>query len=480
MKTYNIVIFGGGTGMSSILKGLKHLPQEYSITSVVPVTDDGGSSGRMVRRLKGIPPGDAIKCIAALSRLPNIFKKVFLYRLNIPFIQKLHGNTVGNLLFALTNFAIGATNAAMLFNYLFLVRGRVLPVSEKPRVLCAKLRDGTIKKEHLIDVATLGYVEEMFLEPNAIEVTDKVRKAVKEADLFVISAGDIYTSIVPIFKSKGLVEEVKANGSEVIYFCNLITKKAHTDGQTVLDHKNIIQRLTGIDISTTLYNTGVFYDFYVTKLAEEVEFVSISEVGSNSYGFDMLSTDVIKKEGSDVVVRSLARHSPKKVLGVFLQLLIRERGFACLALDFDRTLVPYNSNLGLYKKGEWRLYKDTEILKEKQPKPIALVTKYSWGDITFQENKVKYSGIKYDDLHLVNTDEKKAIAIKNLMKKYGEPVVLIDDKVEVLLYARKFLKNRGVHVFQMLRDDSKYNTENAIIPTIPNFGDFYKFVTRRE
>ncbi|MGL5035902.1 MAG: gluconeogenesis factor YvcK family protein, partial [Microcystaceae cyanobacterium] len=228
-----IVVIGGGTGLSTLLRGLK----QYSanITAIVTVADDGGSSGRLRREIGVLPPGDIRNCIAALADEEKLLTELFQYRFQAG--DGLTGHSFGNLfLTAMTDITGDLEQAIAASSKVLAIRGKVLPATLMDVNLWAELADGRrIEGESEITEAG-GKIERLGCTPADPPALPAVVKAIEEAEYIILGPGSLYTSVIPNL----LVPEIRAAiaGADVprIYVCNIMTQPGETDGYTVADH----------------------------------------------------------------------------------------------------------------------------------------------------------------------------------------------------------------------------------------------------
>jgi uncharacterized cofD-like protein len=228
-----IVVIGGGTGSFVVLRGLKKYP--FDITAVVTMFDSGGSSGVLRDEFGILPPGDARRCLIALSEGEKeaTLRNLFNFRFDNE-ESSLHGHNFGNLLItALTHIKTNEAEAIKEAGELLNIQGRVLPVSLNTAHLCAELEDGSIiEGETNIDIPAHNgelKIKRAFLKPEAY-VFEETAKAILEAEYILISPGDLYTSIIPNFLVSGVSEAIKESGARTVYILNLMTKWGETHG----------------------------------------------------------------------------------------------------------------------------------------------------------------------------------------------------------------------------------------------------------
>lgn len=238
-----VVAIGGGTGLSTMLRGLKLYTK--SLTAVVTVADDGGSSGMLRNDLGMLPPGDIRNCIVALADIEPIMYKLLNYRFTE---GALAGHSFGNLfLAALNGISGGFDEAVSTMSSVLAVVGRVLPVTTENVTLGAMLENGrVINGESAIGMrdAAESRIDKVFLKPEKPKALDDVLRAIDEAEIIVLGPGSLYTSIIPNLLVDGVAEAIKNSSAVKIYVCNIMTQSGETDGYTVCDHLRAIEKHT--------------------------------------------------------------------------------------------------------------------------------------------------------------------------------------------------------------------------------------------
>ena len=276
-KGPNIVAIGGGTGLSTLLKGLKNYSS--NISAIVTVTDDGGSSGVLRKQLGVQPPGDIRNCLAALSNEEPMLTRLFQYRFSRG--DGLEGHTFGNLfLSALTTITGSLEKAVQASSKVLSVQGQVIPATGIDVMLWAELDNGEkVFGESLISKSTkpinrIGCIPE---NPPALPAAIE---SIREADLIVLGPGSLFTSLLPNFLVPEIVEALLKNKSPKIYISNLMTQPGETDGLDVFQHiKSIENQLLNFGVNTRIFNSilsqGEFerssvIDYYRSRGAEPV------------------------------------------------------------------------------------------------------------------------------------------------------------------------------------------------------------------
>lgn len=237
-----IVVIGGGTGLSNLLRGLKHY--SANITAIVTVADDGGSSGRLRREIGVLPPGDIRNCLSALANEEKLLTELFKYRFEAG--SGLVGHSFGNLfLTAMSEITGDLEQAIAASSKVLAVRGQVLPSTLSDVQLWAELDNGRrIVGESKIAEARRRIVHIGCLPPNPPALPKAIR-AIEEADYIVIGPGSLYTSIIPNLLVPDLVKAIAAQRVPRIYVCNVMTELGETEGFAVSDHIRAIDSACG-------------------------------------------------------------------------------------------------------------------------------------------------------------------------------------------------------------------------------------------
>jgi len=242
-----VVAIGGGNGLSTLLRGLKEFTG--NITAIVTVADDGGSSGRLRRDLGVLPPGDFRNCIAALADDEALLTKLFQYRFGKG--AGLDGHSLGNLFItALVEITGSFEKALVESSRVLAVQGRILPSTLENVVLCAEVQEpenGTIGKvegDSRIPKSG-GTIERVYLKPNEVRAYPGAIRALLEADIIVIGPGSLFTSIMPNLLVEDIVKAIRASKALKIYVCNIATQQGETDGFTLKEHIEALERHAG-------------------------------------------------------------------------------------------------------------------------------------------------------------------------------------------------------------------------------------------
>ncbi len=306
-----IVAIGGGTGLSTILRGIKKLTN--NITAVVTVGDDGGSSGRLREEMGILPPGDIRNCIAALADDDDILTKLFQYRFKTG--EGLEGHSFGNLFItALSAICGDMISAIKESSRVLLIRGRVLPSTIDDMRLVARMEDGSIiKGESQIPEAGKKIIE-LSSEPEVCEPANDVLEAIQDADLIIIGPGSLYTSIIPNLLVKNLASSIEAAKARKIYICNIMTQPGETDNYSVSDHiEAIFKHVQMRGVKKNLFDAVLVNNFIPRNLSQRYEEadslpVELDTSEVKKMGIEIVSTKLIHDDKDGLV-----RHSPGRL-----------------------------------------------------------------------------------------------------------------------------------------------------------------------
>lgn len=310
-----IVVIGGGTGLSVLLRGLKKYTS--NLTAIVTVADDGGSSGRLRGELGILPPGDIRNCLVALADKEPLMEELLQYRFSN---GGLAGHSMGNLLLAALADITGRFDLAVRnLSKVLAIRGQVLPATLSDVTLYAELTDGrVVKGESKIPLAN-GVIKRVYLKPSRCLPLAGALAAIAEADAIVLGPGSLYTSIIPNLLVKGIPEALARAQATKIYVCNVMTQPGETVGYTASAHLQAIINHTGKLLDYVILNNGEILPRLLFRYrhegAEPVK-ADISEI--KRLGVKVVSRDFIYK--TDVV-----RHHPDRLAGAILELVNPEK-----------------------------------------------------------------------------------------------------------------------------------------------------------
>jgi uncharacterized cofD-like protein len=304
-----IVAIGGGTGMSLLLHGLRMYSRNISV--VVTVADDGGSSGRLRRELRILPPGDFRQCIAALADVEDLMVKLLQYRFKKG--SGLEGHSFGNLFIAAMADITGSFEEALAASSRVLaVQGQILPSTLQDVTLSADLHDQTTLTGESKVGTGKSPIERVYLDPEAPAANPEALEAIREADIIILGPGSLYTSLMPNLLVPGISEAIEqSHASLKVFVCNVATEPGETDGYTACDFVQAIQR----------HIPRHLFDYVVTNRNYRAEKPGVwkSEVVrpgpkvSLPTGVQMIEYDVVD-------ARNALRHDPQKLAQLLLHL----------------------------------------------------------------------------------------------------------------------------------------------------------------
>ncbi|NRF99368.1 YvcK family protein [Paenibacillus dendritiformis] len=308
-----IVVMGGGTGLSVMLRGLKEKPLD--ITAIVTVADDGGSSGILRQELQMPPPGDIRNVLTALADVEPSLSEMLKYR--FPNGTGLAGHSLGNLILAAMTDITGDFVAGIReLSRVLAVRGRVLPAANQAIVLNAEMTDGTIVEGESAIPQAGQRIKRVFLEPEQVEALPEAVQALQEADAILVGPGSLYTSIIPTLLVPKLAQAVKESDAVKIFVCNVMTQPGETDNYKVSDHLEAIQQHVG----EHLFDYVIVNDGEIPPQVQD----RYAEQGARAVHLDL---DEVTKRGYKVIADSLVlfrtylRHDAEKLSHHIYQLV---------------------------------------------------------------------------------------------------------------------------------------------------------------
>lgn len=310
-----IVVVGGGTGLSVLLRGVKKYTS--NITAIVSVTDDGGSSGRLRGDLGILPPGDIRNCLVALADKESLMEELLQYRFPA---GELAGHNLGNLLIAAMNdLAGGFHHAIRELSKVLAVRGQVLPSTLENVSLGAEFADGNIVFGESKITKNGGQIKRVFLHPDQCFPLPEALQAIAEADAVVLGPGSLYTSILPNLKVNGLAESIARTRAVKIYVCNIMTQPGETSGYTAAAHVKAIFAHAGKIVDYAVINNKIIPEAMVSRYVKE---------GSVPVVVDSRE---IEKSGVKVVHENLladgevVRHNHDQLAGIICSIIMRSK-----------------------------------------------------------------------------------------------------------------------------------------------------------
>jgi uncharacterized cofD-like protein len=255
-----IVAVGGGTGLPTLLRGLKAYTS--NLTAIVTVADDGGSSGRLRRDLGVLPPGDFRNNIAALARDEALMTQLFQYRFGA---GGLEGHSFGNLFITALSEVTGSFEQALIeSSHVLAIRGQVLPSTLQDVTLMADLREDEASSARRVAgesaiPKSVGTIERVFLRPEDVRAYPEAIKAILSADMIVLGPGSLFTSILPNLLVKEIGQAIRASKAGLkVYVCNVATQHGETDNFSVMDHVRAIERHVGAQLFDVVLANDAF------------------------------------------------------------------------------------------------------------------------------------------------------------------------------------------------------------------------------
>lgn len=316
-KGFNCVAIGGGTGLATLLSGLKRFvdvtetagPSLAHLSAIVAVSDDGGSSGRLRDELQMPPPGDIRNCMVALSEDSNLLSRLFQHRFRG--IGDLGGHSFGNLFLAALSEVTGDfAEAVKLSSEILASKGHIYPATLSDVRLAAELTDGsTVRGE--TQIGKIGRtISRLYLEPEDCHPLPEALAALAEADVITLGPGSLYTSLLPPLLVRGFAEAIENSPAVKIFVCNLMTQPGETDGLSARRHLEIVRQYAPeLQFDRVIVNCQPISDLQASIYRSE---------GSDQIGVHgSISGDSI--EGAKIVYGNLldagdkVRHDPLKL-----------------------------------------------------------------------------------------------------------------------------------------------------------------------
>lgn len=301
-----VVVLGGGTGLSTLLRGLKNFPLD--ITAVVSVSDDGKSTGKLRQEFNQPAVGDIRRVIISLAETEPLIERMMDYRFNT--YSDLNGHTVGNLLLtAMTSITGNMSEGIEALSKALNLKGRVIPLTEDNATLVAKMSDGkVIEGEHNItnyrgSIEKIYYKETPVVNPDVIEI-------LKTADYIILSMGSVYTSIIPNLICSEVKKAIDSSEGKLVYVCNIMTQPGETDHLTASEHVKLINKYLGkrkvdaIVVNQETIPEKVRKQYETLEQKDEVLF---DESVLNLMGIDVIKSNLVLIEDGYI------RHNYKKL-----------------------------------------------------------------------------------------------------------------------------------------------------------------------
>ena len=313
-----IVAIGGGTGLSTMLRGLK----EYTsnITAIVTVADDGGGSGVLRETMGILPPGDIRNCLVGLAHTEPVMEDLMQYRFKE---GQLKGQSFGNLFIAAMNdISSSFEEAIKKMSDVLAVKGKVYPVTLSNVTLCAELENNmVVKGESTVGKASIkegSPIKRVYLEPENPNPFEDALYAIDNADCIIIGPGSLYTSILPNLVIKDVTDRVRASKAIKIYISNIMTQPGETDGYKLSDHINAIERHCGEGmIDFIIANNGNIEKEYYEKYKQDGQDIVGVDRKNISKEISIIQDDLVD------IRNGLLRHDHKRLAHVIMKLTLK-------------------------------------------------------------------------------------------------------------------------------------------------------------
>lgn len=311
----NIVAVGGGTGISTLLRGLKFF-DGIEVIAIVTVTDEGGSSGILREEYLVPPPGDVRNNLVALARDEKILGNLFNFRFSDGFLS---GHTVGNIILtALTKITGSFAKAIEYASQVLAINGKVIPVSEELIRVVAEYEDGSKAIGEKQIQKTVGKkIEKFYLNENDVIIFNDAKKALEKADLIIFGPGSLYTSIISNILVKGFVEAVKKNENALlIYVSNLMTQASESYKFLLSDHVRVIEKYLEQKMHFIIANERKLPEEILKSYKKEMSEPVIIDIEDDRLIKDDLVEIIVDKDG-----RKKVRHDSLKLAGLIMNLV---------------------------------------------------------------------------------------------------------------------------------------------------------------
>jgi len=313
-----IVVIGGGTGLSTLLHGLKQYTT--NITAIVTVADDGGSSGRLRQEFDMLPPGDIRNCLVALADTEPLMQRLFQYRFTEDSVLK--GHNFGNLFItAMTKITGDFERAVQASSKVLAIRGRVVPSTNTKVRLVAEHDDGSVTLGETKISSAQVPIQRIYLEPSGCQPTAEALESIREANAIIFGPGSLYTSIIPNLLVDKMVDAIVQSKALKIYICNVMTQSRETHGFRASDHvRALIAHTNPGVLQLCIVNTEPVPSHLLERYRQEEAFpVEPDADRIRTLGYQVVTDDIISTE-------NYVRHDPDKVARLIIQLIVGSRG----------------------------------------------------------------------------------------------------------------------------------------------------------
>ena len=307
-----VVVFGGGTGMSYLLRGLKQYPLD--ITAVVSVCDDGGSTGKLRNEFDILAPGDIRKVIESLSDNENELSKLLNYRFESN--GELNNHSLGNLIILAEMKLQGSAQKAIeTLSQILKLKGKVLPFTEDKVTLIGQMEDDSIiEGEHNITKSPKK-IKKVFYK-NEPTISDELLYEIETADLILLSMGSLFTSVIPNLLSKSVKKAIDESNAKIVYCCNLFTHPGETDDFKVSHHIKTLNKYLGKrKVNYVIANSGKIDNDLANKYAteEQKDPIKIDKLQTEKLGVELITDDLVYIKMHSEEHKNVFRHNYVKL-----------------------------------------------------------------------------------------------------------------------------------------------------------------------
>jgi len=317
-KGPKVVVIGGGTGLSTILHGLKE--HTSNITAIVTVADDGGSSGRLREQFDILPPGDIRNCLVALADAEPLMRDLFQFRFGSE--SELKGHSFGNLFITAMCKVTGDFEKAIKESSKVLaIRGRVVPSTFEKVRLVAEYQNGQKTIGETKIAKQNAPIKRVYLDPGHCKASSESFEAIGDADIIVLGPGSLYTSVVPNLLVDGIADKIAESKAPRVYVCNVMTQSGETDSYTAFDHMNALITHTRPDIlNYCIVNTGKVPKELLKKYEDEGAYPVVADSDKIiEKGYNVIEGDVVNTQ-------NYVRHDTNKLSKVIIDLTLKTKG----------------------------------------------------------------------------------------------------------------------------------------------------------
>jgi len=316
-----VLTIGGGTGLATLLRGIKHI-KGIDIVCVVTMMDDGGSSGRLRKEFGVVPPGDIRNCLLALSEKEDLLSKLFYYRFPLKGQKpEVGGHSLGNLLLiAMSDILGGIHKAVSAISEILSIKGKVLPVTLQTANLVAQLENGKIVKGESKISQSFSQIKKLKIVPSKVKHYPEVEKNILDSDMIIIGPGSLFTSLIPPLMFDGIVNSIKKSKAKKVFICNIMTQPGETNNYSVSMHVDKIYEHCKykFEFDYIIVNRGRLPLSLLNHYAKQNSFpVKIDCSKLRLYNSKIIYGNFVPKENFGKYLR----HDPKKITQKIRELL---------------------------------------------------------------------------------------------------------------------------------------------------------------